>query len=75
MQPVKITVKSVSGLPGSRDNLETVSYGQLAERGGKYYVLYEETKATGMEGTKTTIKWDEESVVVIRNGTYSHRQE
>lgn len=75
MLPVKITVKSISGKENSRDKLETISYGQFAQRGGKYYVLYEETTATGMEGTKTTIKWDSESVVVIRSGSYSHRQE
>jgi uncharacterized beta-barrel protein YwiB (DUF1934 family) len=31
--------------------------GRLAERGGKFYAVYEEPPSTGLEGTRTTIKW------------------
>lgn len=75
MKPVKITIKSSSGENEKRDNLTVVAYGKMAKRGGKNYVLYDETALTGMEGTKTTIKWDKESLLVMRTGTYSNRQE
>lgn len=75
MKPVKITIKSSSGELNKRDTLTVVVYGQMAERSGKNYVLYDETALTGMEGTKTTIKWDEKSLLVLRTGTYDNRQE
>lgn len=75
MKFVKITIKSSSGDDEISDKLTVVAYGQMALRGGKYYVLYDETSLTGMEGTSTTIKWDEQSVMVLRKGTYSSRQE
>ena len=30
---------------------------------------------TGMEGTRTTLKWTEDSLTVIRHGRYEHRQQ
>ncbi len=75
MKPVKITKKSSSGEINKRDKFTVVVYGQMAERSGKNYVLYDETVLTGMEGTKTTIKWDEKSLLVLRTGTYDNRQE
>ena len=75
MKFVKITIKSFSVDNDKSDRLTVVAYGQMALRDGKNYVLYEETSLTGMEGTRTTIKWDEHSVLVLRKGTYSSRQE
>jgi len=75
MKPVKITINSFSGQPKNRDKITVVAYGKMAQRVNKYYVVYEETSLTGMEGTKTTIKWDEHSVTILRTGTYNNRQE
>lgn len=75
MQPVKITIDSRSKGLDSNDCLQTISYGQMTERGGKYYAVYEETAITGLEETKTTIKWDEKKIVIIRYGKLEHRQE
>jgi uncharacterized beta-barrel protein YwiB (DUF1934 family) len=75
MKPVKITINSFSGQPTSRDKITVVAYGKMAQRAGKYYAVYEETSLTGMEGTKTTIKWDKDSVTILRTGTYNNRQE
>lgn len=75
MKSVKITIKSSSNYDEKCDKLTVIAYGQMAQRGGKSYVLYDETSLTGMEGTKTTIRWDEQSVLVLRKGTYSSRQE
>ncbi len=75
MQSVKITIDSHSRSLNTDDCLRTVSLGQMAERDGKYYVVYEETDTTGLEGTKTTIKWDEKRLVIMRHGKLEHRQE
>ena len=50
------------------DNMEFITEGQLYERGGAYYIVYDETKVSGMEGCKTTIKLADQSVKVRRIG-------
>ncbi|MEG2343661.1 MAG: DUF1934 domain-containing protein [Acidaminococcaceae bacterium] len=75
MQPVKISITSHSETAGDCEDLATISYGQMTRRAYKYYVLYEETAQTGLIGTKTTIKWDEKQVTVIRRGAFEHRQD
>lgn len=71
MENVKITVHSKA----IDENLKTVTVGEFAERSGKNYVIYEETEETGLKGTKTTIKWDGKSVVILRKGVLTYRQE
>ena len=75
MKPIKITIHSFSGQLTNPDKITIVAYGKMAKRFDKYYAVYEETSLTGMEGTKTTIKWDENSVTILRTGTYNNRQE
>ncbi|MGE4589457.1 MAG: DUF1934 domain-containing protein [Acidaminococcaceae bacterium] len=75
MQPVKITIDSHAKGLNADDCLQTVCFGQMTERDGKFYVVYEETSATGLEGTKTTIKWDNERIIILRHGKLEHRQE
>ncbi len=36
----------------------------------KYYIAYEESELTGLEGTKTTVKLDGKTVALIRTGTF-----
>ena len=57
------------------ENIETTAYGRLAEKNNKYYVFYDESEAAGLAGTKTTIKWDYERVIILRSGTVDCRQE
>lgn len=75
MQRVKITIDSQAKGLNAADRLQTIFFGQMTERGGKYYVVYDENAVTGLEGTKTTIKWDEKRIVIIRYGQLEHRQE
>ena len=54
---VWLTIRSrqqFEGCDEERVNLETAA--TLYERGGKYYIAYEESELTGLEGTKTTVK-------------------
>ena len=75
MQRVKITIDSHSKGLNAADRLQTIFFGQMTELSGKHYVVYDENAVTGLEGTKTTIKWDEKRIVIIRYGQLEHRQE
>lgn len=75
MKKVKIHVKSFEKSDNEKSAIETVSFGKMAEKNGKFYVFYDETEAVGMKGTKTTIKWNYDNVVIIRSGTVESRQE
>ena len=68
---VWLTIRSrqhFAGCDEERVNLETAA--TLYERGGKYYIAYEESELTGLEGTKTTVKLDGKTVTLIRTGTF-----
>ncbi len=76
MKPVKIRiVSSVKDENGQQEPTEQICFGEMTDKNGKQYVFYEESALTGLEGTKTTLKWDEERVIIIRRGTLEHRQE
>ncbi len=49
--------------------------GTLVEKNGKYYAMYTDTGEETFKGTKTTIKWDAERVLILRNGALEHKQE
>lgn len=76
MQPVKIRILSTTSEAGSEAQSTEQKYrGQMTERGGKYYVMYSEDEQSGLDNTKTTLKWDDERVIVMRSGSVDHRQE
>lgn len=76
MQPVKIRILStLKDTDGSLQNTEQRYQGTMREKDGKYYVMYHEDAQSGLEGTKTTLKWDGEHVLILRSGTVDHRQE
>lgn len=75
MQEAKITVKSVSWNGEGTTRLELTSFGSYTEKNGYHYVRYEETEASGMAGTTTTLKWNVSQVTLIRHGTYEMHQE
>ena len=52
------------------EQIELETAATLYERGGKYYIAYEESELTGLEGTRTTVKLDGKSVALIRTGTW-----
>ena len=70
MQPVKIHIYSQSHSSAGTENIETTAYGRLAEKNNKYYVFYDESEAAGLAGTKTTIKWDYERVIILRSARW-----
>lgn len=76
MQPVKIRILSTTKNEGSEAQASEQKYtGMMTEKGGKYYVIYKEDEQSGLDNTKTTLKWDDEHVIVMRSGSVDHRQE
>ena len=76
MKPVKIRIiSSVKDENGRQQPSELICFGRMAEKNGTNYVFYEESEVTGLEGTKTTIKWNDERIIILRSGTLDHRQE
>lgn len=73
VQPVKIRILS-SAEGGTRD-LEMTFSGKMTEKNGKHYVIYEEDAQSGLDNTRTTLKWDSERAVIIRSGAVESRQE
>ncbi|MBR2039349.1 MAG: DUF1934 domain-containing protein [Phascolarctobacterium sp.] len=76
MKPVKIRIVStVKDEKGKPQPTEQLCLGKMAEKNGTKYVFYEESALTGLEGTKTTIKWNDERIIILRSGSLEHRQE
>lgn len=73
MQPVKIRILSSDDTQSQAT--EQKYTGTMTEKNGKYYVMYKEDEQSGLDNTKTTLKWDVEQVVVMRSGSVDHRQE
>ena len=59
MEPVKIRIFSmIKDESGESQTTEQSYAGMMTERSGKYYVMYQEDAQSGLEGTKTTLKWE-----------------
>lgn len=65
---LKITGKQLVG-EESEEKMEFVTEGQLYERGGATYLVYEESEFSGFPGCKTTLKLTEEGVRLKRIGS------
>lgn len=51
------------------DVIEVVTPGKFYKENNCYYAVYEETEISGMKGTTTTLKIDEEKFTLVRTGT------
>lgn len=50
------------------EHIDLMTQARLYRKGAKYYISYEESALTGLEGTRTTVKLDGGSVSMIRTG-------
>lgn len=76
MQRAKIRILSLTtDGEGQEQKLEQNYQGTFTEKNGKFYAIYAEDAQSGLEGTKTTLKWDEKQLLILRTGTVNHRQE
>ena len=66
-----ITIKGMQNYnDGTGDNadIEMMAEADFSCEDGKFFIDYDETEATGMEGTKTTIEIDSNYVSLVRSG-------
>lgn len=74
MDECKKVILSIKGSqinPEGQDNkIELITEGFLCKKNGTYYIEYEETILSGLEGTKTLIVVDNKRVSLERTGTH-----
>jgi len=66
---ISIASKQSDGNEDDGDAIEVVTPGEFYKKDNCYYAVYEETEISGMEGTTTTLKIEEEDFTLIRTGT------
>lgn len=59
---------------GEKDSIELVTKGKLYKKGNNYYIIYKESKVTGLEGTTTTLKVEDARVTLNRTGMSEGKQ-
>ncbi|MGE4549199.1 MAG: DUF1934 domain-containing protein [Intestinibacillus sp.] len=68
---VLVAISSTQHFEGcDPEQIDLVTCALLYERGGAYYIVYDESALTGLEGTRTTVKLDGRTVLMRRAGTY-----
>lgn len=66
---IKITGTQIA--QGDRDVVELITTGQFCRRNKSYYIMYEESEATGFQGARTTLRFDptQQRVTMSRHGS------
>lgn len=68
---VIITIASQQDFEGCEpDHIDLITTGRLYRRSGKYFVSYDESELTGMQGTRTTLKLEDDQITMTRTGTH-----
>lgn len=57
------------------EKIEVVTPGDFSKKGDSFYAVYDETEISGMEGTTTTLKIDEDKFSIMRIGTTNAKME
>lgn len=66
---VLIEIKGTYRQDGEEDSIELFTTGCYYKRNGHYYIAYDESEATGFEGTHTVLKVeDNDRVTLLRSG-------
>lgn len=66
---VVISFKGTQSDGYDKDTVELVTEGKYYKKGDNYYITYKETELTGMEGTTTTLKVEENKITLMRFGS------
>lgn len=67
---VLIEIKGIYRQDDDEDQIELFTTGSYYKRNGNYYIAYDESEATGFEGTKTVLMVeDSDRVTLSRTGT------
>lgn len=70
-----ISVSSSQSEDGKEEPISVVTPGLFYIKNETYYVRYEETEISGMDGTTTTLKIKPDSLIMIRKGTTNAKME
>ncbi len=75
MQDVLIEIVSTQQIDGDEDSIELTTVGKMNVIGGKTYLKYDDSAATGVDGVSCLIKVDpkENSVMMQRSGVLNSR--
>jgi uncharacterized beta-barrel protein YwiB (DUF1934 family) len=66
---VLISIKGTQTIDDHSETTELTTQGVLIDKEGKYFIIYDESEATGFNGSKTTLKLEgDNKVTIIRNG-------
>ena len=66
---VLVTIKSIQTANNQDEKIEMITAGKYYKVEDDYYVKYDETEISGMEGTVTTVKIGRDEVSLTRTGT------
>jgi uncharacterized beta-barrel protein YwiB (DUF1934 family) len=75
MKRKAIIAISSAQLPKKDDVIEVLTPGSYLKESGFYYVEYDETEISGMQGTKTKLEIYPERLALIREGTTNAKME
>lgn len=65
---VLISIKGIYEVDDDRDVIELFTTGEYYKKNGEYYISYQETEATGFEGSRTTMRIQPGKVTLERVG-------
>lgn len=66
---VLISVKTMQFIDGQPESVELITQGEYYKKGNEYFAEYDESEISGMEGTRTTMKINEDTLRIVRSGT------
>lgn len=72
---VLITITDVQNIDGDLETIELTTAGRFYRRNNAWYLVYEETDATGFEGCTTTLKIEPSNKVTITRFGKSNRSQ
>lgn len=72
---VMIKIKGVQIFDGDRDVVEVMTTGSFYRRDQSFYIIYDESEATGFQGAKTILRYEAAAsrVTMSRTGTHNSR--
>lgn len=72
MKRVTLKIKGTQiDVNGEKNEIELITEGKFYIKNGSYYLVYNETELSGMEGSTTTLKIENEKVSMKRFGSNS----
>ena len=63
---VLTNIKGIYANDEDRDEIEIFTIGEYYQKDGDYYICYEESESTGFEGSRTTLRVEQEERVTLR---------